>query len=52
MSAREVVVLPTCCLVAATNMGRGRFDENMRENAVAVILVLVGMELVGNIGFD
>ena len=34
MSAREVVVLPTCCLVAATKMGR-----------VFLVLVLVDVVL-------
>jgi hypothetical protein len=48
MRASEVVVLPTCCLVAATKMGRGRLVEIIRENDLADILV--GMELVWIIG--
>ena len=48
MRASEVGVLPTCCLVAATKMGRGRLVEIIRENDLADILV--GMELVWIIG--
>ena len=37
--AREVVVLPTCCLVAATKMGRGRLVDSIRQTALTDSLV-------------
>jgi hypothetical protein len=44
-SASEVDVLPTCCLVAATKIGRcfllGGFDENQ------AVILLVGLLLAG-----
>ena len=45
MRAREVVVLPACCLVAATNMGRMRLVENGRHAGEAALLAIV-MELI------
>ena len=46
-SAREVDVLPTCCLVAATKIGRcflvGGLDENQ---ALYVVLLVLAVLLV------
>lgn len=45
--AREVVVFPTCCLVAATKIGRGRFVENGRhDERKAVVAALRGSRAV------
>ncbi len=39
------MVLPTCCLVAATKMGRGRlFVENSRDNDGGALLLIEMME--------
>lgn len=48
--AREVVVLPTCCFVAATKIGRGRLvdvDENRRRYNAVEAVVLVALDRMG-----
>lgn len=44
--AREVVVFPTCCLVAATKIGRGRFVENGRHDERKAVAALRGSRAV------
>lgn len=48
--AREVVVLPTCCFVAATKIGRGRLVDENRRRYNAVEAVLVAFDRVGVFG--